>query len=110
MVVFGGFGPALPPGAGRARLITQHEGLSLSTERDLLAERQHLAEVLDAVRLVAAARLYPIAWVQRLGYLLDLAGHRELADALVEHVRDADPTVHNTDVEPPATVAEEGGH
>lgn len=48
---------------------------------------RELAEVLDAVRLVAAARLYPIAWAQRLGYLLDLAGQRELADALVEHVR-----------------------
>jgi len=30
--------------------------------------------------------------------------------ALVEHVRDADPTVKNVDVEAPATSAEEGGH
>jgi predicted transcriptional regulator of viral defense system len=46
-----------------------------------------LAEVLDAEKLVAAARMCPIAWVQRLGYLLELANHGELANALVEHVR-----------------------
>jgi superfamily II DNA or RNA helicase len=44
---FGGFGPTLLPGAGRRRLITLHEGLSLSTERDLDAEAAHLAAVLD---------------------------------------------------------------
>jgi hypothetical protein len=49
---FGAFGPALAPGGGRARLITQHEGLSLSTERDLVVERQHLAEVLEALPLL----------------------------------------------------------
>ncbi len=37
-------------------------------------------------RLLAAAALCPIAWVQRLGYLLDLGDQRALADALVDHV------------------------
>ena len=50
---FGSFGPALVPGAGRARLITLHEGLSLSTDRDLAAEAAHLAEVLDALPFLA---------------------------------------------------------
>lgn len=47
-----------------------------------------LGETLDATQLLAAARLSPIAWVQRLGYLLDLAGHQGLANALVDHVRE----------------------
>ena len=42
-----------------------------------------LAETLDGHALVAAARSSPISWVQRLGYLLDLAERRKLADALV---------------------------
>ncbi|MBI5544353.1 MAG: type IV toxin-antitoxin system AbiEi family antitoxin [Deltaproteobacteria bacterium] len=45
-----------------------------------------LAEALDAQKLLAAARLCPIAWVQRLGYLLDHAEHSELGDALAPHV------------------------
>lgn len=48
-----------------------------------------LVESLDPERLVAAARLCPIAWAQRLGYLLDLAEHRELADALASHVQES---------------------
>jgi hypothetical protein len=34
-------------------------------------------------KLLAASALCPIAWVQRLGYLLDLSGHRDVADVLV---------------------------
>jgi superfamily II DNA or RNA helicase len=59
---FGAFGPALPPGAGRARLITQHEGLSLSTERDLAAERVHLAEVLDALPALEGCETGEATW------------------------------------------------
>ncbi len=42
-----------------------------------------LGESLDRRTLVAAARSSPISWVQRLGYLLDVAQRPELADALV---------------------------
>jgi predicted transcriptional regulator of viral defense system len=47
-----------------------------------------LAEALDASRLVAAARRSPIAWVQRLGYLLERIDRNELVDALEAHVRE----------------------
>jgi predicted transcriptional regulator of viral defense system len=46
-----------------------------------------LVEALDAQRLLAAAELCPIAWVQRLGYLLDAGGHPEIGDALALHVK-----------------------
>jgi superfamily II DNA or RNA helicase len=46
---FGEFGPLLTPGHGRARLMTLHGGVSLATERELDAERNHLALVLDAL-------------------------------------------------------------
>jgi AbiEi antitoxin C-terminal domain len=47
-----------------------------------------LAEVLEVPKLIAAATACPIAWAQRLGYLLDLTEHAELAEPLVEYVRD----------------------
>jgi predicted transcriptional regulator of viral defense system len=47
-----------------------------------------LAEVLKGPKLIAAATSCPIAWAQRLGYLLDLAEHAELAEPLVQYVRD----------------------
>lgn len=47
-----------------------------------------LAEALDGKKLAAVARLSPVAWAQRLGYLLDLIQQDELANALVPHVRD----------------------
>lgn len=56
----------------------------LDNVASVLAE---LVETLDAERLLAAAALSPIAWAQRLGYLLDLTGHRALADALLPHVQ-----------------------
>jgi predicted transcriptional regulator of viral defense system len=45
-----------------------------------------LASTLDGKKLVVAARLCPIAWVQRLGYLLDLTQHHDLAQALAPQV------------------------
>jgi predicted transcriptional regulator of viral defense system len=45
-----------------------------------------LVEELDSAKLVSAARLSPIAWSQRLGYLLDLIKQRKFADALAAHV------------------------
>jgi predicted transcriptional regulator of viral defense system len=48
-----------------------------------------LAELVDAIdseRLVSECRRSPIAWVQRLGYLLDLTEQRDLADKLTPSV------------------------
>lgn len=47
-----------------------------------------LAETLRPAALRAAARLCPLVWSQRLGYLLERAGDHELATALAAHVRD----------------------
>ena len=82
---FGSFGPALVPGAGRARLITMHEGLSLSTDRELAAEAVHLAEVLDALPFLAGSDSGDTTWlledpeqalsaVERLPQLAGVAG------------------------------------
>jgi predicted transcriptional regulator of viral defense system len=46
-----------------------------------------LAESLDARKLLEAAHLCPIAWSQRLGYLLEAANQGDLASALADHVR-----------------------
>jgi superfamily II DNA or RNA helicase len=46
---FGHFGPAVTPGTGRARLMCLHEGVSLTTERDLAAEAGHRQAVLAAL-------------------------------------------------------------
>jgi predicted transcriptional regulator of viral defense system len=56
----------------------------LDNVTSVLAE---LVESLDASRLVAAARLCPIAWVQRLGYLLDFTECRALGDVLAPYVK-----------------------
>jgi predicted transcriptional regulator of viral defense system len=47
-----------------------------------------LSARLDSQRLLAAARSCPIAWAQRLGYLLDLTHQRKLGNALASVVRD----------------------
>jgi predicted transcriptional regulator of viral defense system len=47
-----------------------------------------LVDLIDLDKFVEAARLSPIAWAQRLGYLLDLAGHREAAEALIPYVKE----------------------
>jgi predicted transcriptional regulator of viral defense system len=46
-----------------------------------------LVEVLNTSKLVEAAQECPIAWVQRLGYLLDLTNHVQVADPLVKHIQ-----------------------
>jgi predicted transcriptional regulator of viral defense system len=56
----------------------------LDNVASVLAE---LVEAIDPVRLAAAASLCPVAWVQRLGYLLDVGGNEALSEALVTHVR-----------------------
>lgn len=48
-----------------------------------------LGEQLDSDRLAAAARVAPIPWAQRLGYLLETVGHGEKIGALRTYVRQA---------------------
>ncbi len=57
----------------------------LDNVASILAE---LVETLDSQKLIAAAQQCPIAWVQRLGYLLDLTEHRKLGDVLAPLVKD----------------------
>jgi superfamily II DNA or RNA helicase len=52
---FGDFGPTQAAGQGRSRLMTLHHGVSLATERDLDAERRHLAAVLERLPFLAGA-------------------------------------------------------
>ncbi len=66
----------------------------LDNVASVLAE---LVEAIDADRLVSECGRSPIAWVQRLGYLLDLTEHRDLADkltpAVVARAKDVAPLV-----------------
>jgi predicted transcriptional regulator of viral defense system len=66
----------------------------LDNVASVLAE---LVEAMDADGLVSECARSPIAWVQRLGYLLDLTGHRSLADKLrpsvVARAKDVAPLV-----------------
>ena len=64
----------------------------LDNVASVLAE---LVEAIDPERLVSECGRSPIAWVQRLGYLLDLTEHRDLADKVAaKHARAA--TVEET--------------
>ena len=60
---FGSFGPAVSPGRGRARLLTLHAGLNLSTERDLAAEARHLAAVIEALPFLEDAQSDDASWL-----------------------------------------------
>ena len=44
-------------------------------------------ESLDQKKLLEAARLCPVVWSQRLGYLLERVGRDDLASVLADHVR-----------------------
>ena len=61
-----------------------HAG-GLSNVATVLAE---LAEEIDADRLLDAARLCPVSWSQRLGFLLELVGQGDLAQAIAPFVRE----------------------
>jgi len=61
-----------------------HAG-GLSNVATVVAE---LAEKIDAGKLLGAARLSPIGWAQRLGYLLELVGQGDLARAIEPFVRE----------------------
>jgi len=50
-----------------------------------------LAESLDAVVLASIAKLSPVAWSQRLGYLLELIGEAGLAEGLAEYIEQRKP-------------------
>ncbi len=52
---FGGFGPLLLPGSGRARVVALHGGESLAAERDLAVERAHLAALAEALPFLGEA-------------------------------------------------------
>jgi len=47
-----------------------------------------LAESISSDRLADEARATPLAWTQRLGFLLDLVGRSDLTGSLNRHVRD----------------------
>jgi predicted transcriptional regulator of viral defense system len=68
-----------------------HAG-GLSNVATVLSE---LAEELDAGKLLEAARLSPVSWSQRLGYILELLGQEDLAKAIapfvLEHARSYTP-------------------
>jgi hypothetical protein len=61
------------------------QSAGLDNVASVLAE---LAPSLNSDRLVIEATRSPIAWGQRLGYLLDITEHRELADKLAPHVKE----------------------
>jgi len=67
-----------------------HHAGGLDNAATVLSE---LAEKIDAVKLVRIADLSPIAWSQRLGYLLELVGESDLAEGLAEYIncKDAVP-------------------
>jgi predicted transcriptional regulator of viral defense system len=50
-----------------------------------------LSEKIDSRKLVAMAKLSPIAWAQRLGYLLDLVGRKQKTEILARYVADRNP-------------------
>ncbi len=60
-----------------------HHAAGLDNVATILAE---LHEKIDGVALADIAKLSPIAWSQRLGYLLDLVGAKDKAEGLAEFV------------------------
>lgn len=60
-----------------------HHAAGLDNVATILAE---LHEKIDGVALANIAKLSPIAWSQRLGYLLDLVGAKDKAEGLEEFV------------------------
>ena len=60
-----------------------HHAGGMHNVATVLAE---LSEEMEAKRLVEAAKLSPVGWSQRLGYLLELADQQDLADALAPFV------------------------
>ncbi|MBN1663985.1 MAG: type IV toxin-antitoxin system AbiEi family antitoxin [Deltaproteobacteria bacterium] len=65
-----------------------HYAAGLDNVATILSE---LAERIDAKDLVAIAGLSPIAWSQRLGYLLDLVGAEDKTGELAEYISFKEP-------------------
>lgn len=65
----------------------RHSG-GLDNVATVLAE---LAEHIDPAKLIEVAKLSPISWVQRLGYLFDLLGKQEMASALGDYLGNKHP-------------------
>lgn len=65
-----------------------HHAGGLDNAATVLAE---LAESLDAAKLAAIAGLSPVAWSQRLGYLLERVGEAGLAEGLAEFIAVRNP-------------------
>lgn len=65
-----------------------HHAGGLDNTATVLTE---LAESLDAMKLVAIAELSPVAWSQRLGYLLEVIGESALAEGLAEYINTRKP-------------------
>jgi predicted transcriptional regulator of viral defense system len=66
---------------------TKHCG-GINNVATVLAE---LAEKIDSKRLVVAAKLSPIAWVQRLGYLLDLIIKGDKTEGIAAYIKNKLP-------------------
>jgi predicted transcriptional regulator of viral defense system len=65
-----------------------HHSGGLDNTATVLVE---LAETLDAEKLASIADLSPVAWSQRLGYLLELIGEAGLAEGLSEFIDSKNP-------------------
>ena len=52
---------------------------------------KELAEKIDEKKLMDAARLSPLAWAQRLGYVLDVSGISDKSECLAEYIADKRP-------------------
>ena len=65
-----------------------HHAGGLDNAATVLAE---LADTLDAAKLAAIAGLSPVAWSQRLGYMLDLVGEAGLAEGLAGFIDARNP-------------------
>ena len=58
---------------------------------NVLTVLSELAEKIDAKRLLEMAASSPIAWMQRLGYLLDKLGEEKRANILAEYINEKNP-------------------
>lgn len=74
---------ATPEGTAFELVGYPRHGVGLSNVATVLSE---LAEAMDADKLVEVARLCPVGWSQRLGYLFELVEEVDLAAALSPHV------------------------
>jgi hypothetical protein len=63
-----------------------HAGVRLNNVATVLSE---LSEELAVDKLLKAARLCPVSWSQRLGYLLELVGQMDVAGALAPFVQES---------------------